>query len=164
MGVPTSRRSSPAGSNPGTISSVSILSQLGNEDWKCVKDVTPGQVSSSGVPSNLGRLILAQLHLGVGHVSHLLEDLKNLINLRVPLKQRLPRTHLREYTPHTPHIDSSTILLPPQQDLRGTIPQRDDLMRVTPQRHPERPCEPKVRELQVPLLINQKILGLEIPM
>ncbi len=48
-----SSRSSPGASRPGTSGRASSRTHLGKEGLKSGKEVTPGQVISSGVPSNL---------------------------------------------------------------------------------------------------------------
>jgi len=75
------------------------------------------------------------------------EDLEDLINLRVAREQRLARAHLGEDATDRPHVDTGRVLTTPQQDLRGTVPEGDDLVRVGSQRDAESPSETEVGEL-----------------
>ena len=56
-----------------------------------------------------------------------LEDLEDLIDLRVAWEKRLSGTHFGENTADRPHVDSGGVLTTAQKDLGCTVPERDDL-------------------------------------
>jgi len=57
----------------------------------------------------------------------LLEDLEDFVNFRIAREERFAGTHLREDAAHAPHVNTSRILFPTQQNFRRTIPESDDL-------------------------------------
>ena len=92
------------------------------------------------------------------------KDLENLVNLAVSGEQRLARGHLGENAAHAPHVDSSTVLTSPEQDLRSAIPEGDDFMGVGAKRNTKSAGETKVRKLQVAVPVNEEILRLQVAM
>jgi hypothetical protein len=90
------------------------------------------------------------------------EDLEDLVNLRVTGEQRLARAHLSEDTAHRPHVDASRVLSTAEQDLRRTVPQSDHLVGVCAERDTKSAGEPEVGELEVVVLVDEEVLGLEV--
>lgn len=96
-----SNNSTPAGSSVLTMFVRFSRGHFGKEVLKSGKDVTPGQVSSFGVPSNL----LYNQHVYIRVCGfNLLEDLEDLINLRITWKQGLASAHLSEDRTNRPHV------------------------------------------------------------
>lgn len=91
------------------------------------------------------------------------EDAIELVDLRVAGEHGGLCEHLAEDDPDGPDVDWRRILLLAQQHLRGAVPQRHHLVRVSAQRDPERPCKPKVRKLQRPESVDQQVLWLHVP-
>lgn len=108
-----SRRSSPSSSRPGTSARDSERLHLGNVGLKSGKDVTPGQVSSSGVPRSLQtrrRKVSLPVSRRATTERTLPEDLENLVNLGVTGKQGFASAHLSEDCTDCPHVDTSGVL------------------------------------------------------
>ena len=85
-------------------------------------------------------------------VGDTLEDLRELV-LRVRAgEQRAPRRHLHEDAPDGPDVDRRGVLACAEQDLGRTVPQRHHVVRVRAHGDPERTREPKVGDLQLPVL------------
>lgn len=90
------------------------------------------------------------------------EDLEDLVNLGITSEQRLARAHLGEDAADGPHIDAGGVLAATEQNLRGAVPQRDDLVGVCAERHTEGSREPEIRELEVAVAVDQEILRLQV--
>lgn len=93
-----------------------------------------------------------------------LEDLENLVNLRVTGEQGLSRAHLRKDAAHGPHVHTGRVLPAAEQDLGGAVPERHDLVGVRAQRDAKGAGEAKVSKLEIAVSINKQILRLEIAM
>lgn len=57
------------------------------------------------------------------------EDLKELVDLRVSWEQGTPGHHLSKDAAHRPHVHWAGVLALAEEDLRGTVPQRNNLER-----------------------------------
>jgi hypothetical protein len=90
------------------------------------------------------------------------EDLEDLVNLGITSEQRLARAHLGEDAADGPHINTSRVLAATEQNLRRTVPQRDDLVGVSAERHTKGSRESKIPKLEVTIAVNQEILRLQI--
>jgi len=123
--------------------------------------VTPGQTSSVGVPRDLARLADVSGYT-IQEVSNSPEDLEDLINLRITGEEGLPRAHFSENAPHRPHVNAGRILTTAEQDLRGAVPEGDDLVGVGAKGDAEGAGETEIGELEVSILVNKKVLGLEV--
>mmetsp|Transcript_42865 Transcript_42865/g.101763 ORF Transcript_42865/g.101763 Transcript_42865/m.101763 type:complete len:217 (-) Transcript_42865:452-1102(-) len=101
---------------------------------------------------------------GLVRGSHEPEYVEQLVDFRVSRKERPSVDHFGKYAPDGPHVDWGGVVLCPEQDLRRTVPQRDNLMSVCPNRYAECPRQAKVSQLQnIPLPVDQEVLWLEVP-
>jgi hypothetical protein len=64
-----------------------------------------------------------------------LEDVQQLLQLRVPREQRLLADELAEDARDAPDVDSRRVVCSAEQDLGGAVPQRHDLVGVGLDRH-----------------------------
>lgn len=71
--------------------------------------------------------------------------------------------HLCKDATNAPNIHRCGIKLAAQEDLGGTIPQRHHLVGVGAQGNPEGSSQPKVGQLDGSKLIDEQILGLQVP-
>lgn len=55
------------------------------------------------------------------------KDLEDFVDFRIAREKRFPGAHLGEDAAHGPHVDASGVLAASEKDLRGAVPQRDDL-------------------------------------
>ena len=84
----------------------------------------PGHVASVGIPQSSN---IWNGQQGVELVTVLrMRHLCKLIHFILALQQRLLCQELAEYTPDTPQINLRTVLFCTEEQLWGTIPQRDD--------------------------------------
>lgn len=51
-----------------------------------------------------------------------------------------------------------------KQDFGGAVPQGHDLVRVCPHWNTKRPSKAEISEFEVVSVVDEKVLGLEIPM
>ena len=94
-----------------------------------------------------------------------LENLEDLIDLRIAHEQRPTLYHLRENAASRPEIDSETVGLLPEQNLRAPVPERHDLVSVGLNGKAEGSGKTEVRKFDVLSLgVDEQILGLEVPM
>lgn len=61
------------------------------------------------------------------------EDFENFVNFRVTGEKWLARAHLREDGTDGPHVDASGVLTTAEQNLRGTVPECNNLNEVNHQ-------------------------------
>ena len=59
-----------------------------------------------------------------------MEDLEDLVNLRIPTEQNPLVCNFIKNTPHRPDIHSWVVNLSPEQDLWSSVPQGNNLMGV----------------------------------
>lgn len=90
------------------------------------------------------------------------EDLEDLVNLRVAREERLSCAHLGKDATNGPHVNASRVLASTQENLGGSVPQSDDLVGVCAQRNTKGAGKTEIGELEVALLVNEEVLGLEI--
>ena len=100
------------------------------------------------------------LHQVNGHNSP--EDLEDLVNLRVTREEGLSCAHLGKDATDGPHVDASRVLTSTQENLGGSVPQGDDLVGVCAQRNTKGAGKTEIGELEVALLVDEEVLGLEI--
>lgn len=95
--------------------------------------------------------------------AHDLEDLEELVDLRVAREQRAVVDHLDEDAADGPDVDGRRVRLGAEQDLGRAVPERDDLVRVRAHGDAKRAREPKVGELElVARALDEQVLGLEV--
>lgn len=90
------------------------------------------------------------------------EDLEDLVNLGIAREERLAGTHLGEDAADGPHVNAGGVLASTEQDLRGAVPQSNDLVGVSAQGNTEGARKTKVGQLQVAVSIDQQVLGLQV--
>ena len=92
------------------------------------------------------------------------EDLEDLVNFRVTSEQRLARAHFSEDAANGPHINTGRVLATTEQNLRGAVPQRNDLVGVGAEGHTKGSRESEISKLEVTVAVDKEILGLQIAM
>uniref|UniRef100_A0A147BDZ8 Putative secreted protein n=1 Tax=Ixodes ricinus TaxID=34613 RepID=A0A147BDZ8_IXORI len=90
------------------------------------------------------------------------EDAEELVNLRVAVEERPLVDHLNEDARDAPNVNGGGVAGRAEQYLRGPVPERDNLVGVHPDRDAEGPGQPKVGQLNVALLVDEKVLRLQI--
>mmetsp|Transcript_41619 Transcript_41619/g.107754 ORF Transcript_41619/g.107754 Transcript_41619/m.107754 type:complete len:288 (+) Transcript_41619:430-1293(+) len=112
----------------------------------------------------------------LGGLPHDPEYLLHLVSLKrtaallllLPLKQRPHRHQLREYAASSPDIDLLGVVLPAQQQLRGSVPDGDHhtVLVHGPKRRLENARQAKVGDLHPPLLLavahHEDVAGLQV--
>lgn len=95
-----------------------------------------------------------------------LEYSKDLIDFRLPFKQRFFGYHFGEDAANSPNIDGSGVLGRPQQNFRSSIPEGDDFVGVGPDWDWKCSCEAEITDLQLawirkmkPFLLISKLAG-----
>ena len=134
---------------------------LGKEGLKSGYVVTPGQASSSGVPRVLDESVQMLLWQRKKHIP---EDLENLVNLGITREKGFSGTHLSKDGTDRPHVHASGVLSSTKQDLWSTIPKGDDLMGIASQRNAEGSSKTEISQLEISILVNQQVLGLQVTM
>jgi hypothetical protein len=71
--------------------------------------------------------------------------------------------HFGKDTSYTPNIDGCRIFATSQQDVRCSIPQGDDFVRITSDRNPKSPGQSKIGQFQLSFSINQQVRRFQIP-
>mmetsp|Transcript_15914 Transcript_15914/g.62183 ORF Transcript_15914/g.62183 Transcript_15914/m.62183 type:complete len:368 (-) Transcript_15914:146-1249(-) len=92
-----------------------------------------------------------------------LEDLVELVDLRVARKERVQQQQLGEDAADRPDVDRRRVGLHAEEDLRRAVPQRHHVVRVGTERHVEGTCQAKIGDLQGALLVDQEVRRLEVP-
>jgi hypothetical protein len=90
-----------------------------------------------------------------------LGDDRELVYMILSWEERLALQHLCEDTPRTPDINLNIVLLPCEHDLRGSVISRGNVtshLRILNSR------KAKVADLQIAILVDQNVAGLEITM
>mmetsp|Transcript_103514 Transcript_103514/g.316915 ORF Transcript_103514/g.316915 Transcript_103514/m.316915 type:complete len:237 (+) Transcript_103514:116-826(+) len=77
-----------------------------------------------------------------------LEDLEERADLRIPGEDCLADGHLGHAAPRGPHVDFGPVDRHPEEDLRGAVPERDDVVRVRPLRGRGEASEAEVADLE----------------
>ena len=91
-----------------------------------------------------------------------LEDLKYLINLTVSKEERALLDQLGEDAADGPHIHAERVLLLAEQDFGRTVPEGLHLVRERLDGDRKRAREPEVADLDVALVRDQQVLGLQV--
>ena len=98
----------------------------------------------------------------LGRRAHQPEDLEQLVLVRGAGEQGAAREHLRHDAAGAPDVDAGVVSPTPEQDVRGAIPQRDDLVAESVDGDAEGAREAEIREFQLPLVVDEQVLGLEV--
>ena len=98
--------------------------------------------------------------------SHGLEDLEDLIDLRVSTEEDSLVCDFKENASHRPDINSWIVNFSSKQNFRCTIPEGDDFMGILLDGIVVGPCQSKICQLDVESFstIDQNVLRLEIAM
>lgn len=96
--------------------------------------------------------------------AHTSEDAEQLINLRVAVEEWLPCNHLRKNASNAPDINRSGVALTTKKNLRGAIPESNDFVCVDANGNTERASKTEISQLDGAVVIEQKILWLQIAM
>lgn len=92
-----------------------------------------------------------------------LEDLEDLVNLRISTEKGLLLHKLSEDAANGPDVDSQTVLLLSQQHFRCTVPESFDFVSERLDGETEGASESKISDFEGACLVNEKVLGLEVP-
>ena len=80
--------------------------------------------------------------------SHDPKDLFQLVVVRSPLEERSPVVEFSENAPDAPDVNTCVVVPAAHQDVRRTVPEGDDLVRVAPDRDSEGTGQAEVSEFQ----------------
>jgi hypothetical protein len=83
------------------------------------------------------------------------EDAKKLVNLGVTREEWVTKAHFGKNASYTPHVNTSRVMFPPQQNLWCAIPERDNFMGISSKRDTERPGQPKISEFEGSVLVDE---------
>ena len=92
------------------------------------------------------------------------ENLEELIDFRVAVKERTASGHLGENAANAPDVDGARVARRAQQHFGRTIPERDDLVRVDAYGNAEGARQAEVGQLDHAVLVDEQVLRLEIAM
>ena len=90
-----------------------------------------------------------------------LGDDRELVDVILPWEERLSLQHLRENASGTPNIYLDIVFLPCEHDLRGSVVSRRD---ITGHLGILNTGQTEVADLQIAVLVDQDVAGLEIAM
>ena len=112
------------------------------------------------------RLVLGKLaDAGPGALrrrAHEAEDLLQLVVVGRAGKQRPARVHLCHDAAGGPDVDAGVVGAGAEQDVRGAVPQRDDLVGEGVDGDAERPRQPEICELELALCVDEQVLRLQV--
>jgi len=91
-----------------------------------------------------------------------LEYFENLVYLRITNKQCIPLGHLCVDAANAPNVDGRGILFGTQEDFWRTVPQGHDFVGVRFDGKSEGSCQPKISKFNITILVNEKVLGLQV--
>ena len=92
-----------------------------------------------------------------------LENLKDLIDLRIAHEEWSFLDELGEDATDGPHVDAKGVLSLSQQDFWGSVPQSLNLMCEGFDGDGEGSCEAEIANFDIAFLVNEQILWLQIP-
>lgn len=93
-----------------------------------------------------------------------LEDLENLVNLRITIKHRLFLDELGEDAADCPDIDAETVLLLAKQDFGRPVPESLDFVGEGLDGDSESACQPEVSYFEIAGPVDEQVLRLEVAM
>ena len=112
------------------------------------------------------RLVLGKLaDTGPGALrrrAHEAEDLLQLIVVGRAGEQRPAGVHLRHDAAGGPDVDAGIVGAGAEQDVRGAVPQRDDLVGEGIDGDAKRPRQPEIRKLELALGVDEQVLRLQV--
>ncbi len=91
------------------------------------------------------------------------EDTEYCIYFTVTSKERTLGYKLSKYAANRPDIDWGRVAGRAKQDLRGSVPQSDNLVSISPDWHTKGARQTKISELEDAFAVNQKVCKLQIP-
>ena len=94
--------------------------------------------------------------------AHDAEDADDLVVVGRAGEQGPTRVHLRHDAARGPDVDARVVRPTAQQDIRGAVPQRHDLVREGVNRDTEGAREAEVPQLQGPLAVDEEVLRLQV--
>lgn len=92
-----------------------------------------------------------------------LEDLEDLVNLRISTEKRFLLHKLSEDAANGPDVHSQTVLLLSQQHFRCAVPESLDFVSERLDGETEGASESKISDFEGACLVNEEVLGLEVP-
>lgn len=98
----------------------------------------------------------------LGRRAHYTENAGDLVFVGGAGKQGPAGVHLRHDATCRPDVDACIVCSAAQQDVGRAIPKSNHLVRESVDGNAECPCQSKVPELQLPLGVDQEVLGLEV--
>lgn len=96
--------------------------------------------------------------------AHETENLLQLVFIGGSREQGTTGIHLSHDATSRPNVDRGVVSARAQQDVRGTVPECDDLVTESVDGNAESACKTKVSELELTLVVDQQVLRLEIAM
>jgi len=93
-----------------------------------------------------------------------LEDLENLIDLRIAHEKWSLLDELSKDASDGPHVDAKRVFSFSKKNFWSSIPESFDLMCKSLDWDGKCPCETEIANLDVALVIDKEILGLKVPM
>lgn len=99
----------------------------------------------------------------LGRRAHDVEDAVQLVGVGRAGKQRASRVHFRNDAPGRPDVNGRIVRPAAQQHVGRPVPQRHNLVGKGVDRNAHCPGQAKVPELQDALLVDEEILGLQVP-
>ena len=98
----------------------------------------------------------------LGGGAHDAEDLLQLVFVGGSREEGPSRVHLRHDAARGPDVDTGVVGAGAEEDVRGAVPQRDDLVGEGVDGDAERAGQTKIREFQLALDVDEEVLGLEV--
>ena len=92
-----------------------------------------------------------------------LEDLEDLVDFRIAIKEGSFLDEFGENAAYCPNIHSKTVLFLAKQHLRSSIPEGLDLMSEGLDGNSKSTRQPKVSNFEITSFIDKKVLRLEVP-
>ena len=132
---------------------------LGQQVDRVLVHVLHMLVHGDAFPLRKGRLEVLELErfwpVVVVRCAQHTEDFEYLVDFRVTYKQSFALGHLRKDAADAPDVDWSGVLLATQQNLRCSVPQRDNLVCVSLDWQPKRSSQTKICKFDVSVLVYQ---------
>lgn len=94
--------------------------------------------------------------------THNLEDEIKLFRFILARKQRLTCQQLSKQTTDRPHIDTRTVFVGAQQELRWAIPERNHAIRISATSFAVRTRQTKVGNLQIAVVVDEQVGALDV--